>query len=371
MKNLLYLGISIPNQRTNPLAHKLSFCTAAELSKLKISQDDISNFLEFLSDIPCIEELTLVSTCNRFELIIFLKERFVTENPLLRENLAKQIEKKINHYIEREISFAFLFNEEAQLQILRTYCGLNSGLVGESEISIQFNGAFKQALNLGFLKEQGSKLLEKAQSLRDFFNKHIYLKPVSYCDIAIQKAYMSLSLMAPLRTATILGSGSTAIQSCLSLVNNLSFSAPNLTLIHRVSSASVQIQNFKESPNLSFMNFIRSKKNGYKTEKVEKACMNSDLVIFGIDAKSPVISFPDNSKAVILDFNSNPSCTVHSRLKGSSYIGLETLDKYVREYSYRQNNDFDLLSRLSIGEDFINSQIDSPKTLLLNVQVQG
>jgi glutamyl-tRNA reductase len=371
VKNLLYIGISIPNQRTNPLAHKLSFCTADELSKLKISQDDISNFLEFLSDIPCIEELTLVSTCNRFELIIFLKDKFITDDPLLREDLAKQIEKRINHYTEREISFAFLFNEEAQLQILRTYCGLNSGLVGESEISIQFNGAFKQALNLGFLKEQGSMLLEKAQSLRDFFNKHIYLKPVSYCDIAIQKAYMGLSLMAPLKTVTILGSGSTAIQSCLSLVNNLSFSAQNLTLIHRVSSASVQIQNFKESPNLSFMNFIRSKKNGYKTEKVEKACLNSDLVIFGIDAKSPVISFPDNSKAVILDFNSNPSCTVNSRLKGSSYIGLETLDKYVREYSYRQNNDFDLLNRLSIGEDFIISQIDSPKTLFLNVQVQG
>jgi len=355
MQNLVYIGISIPNQRLNPLAAKLAFCNADELSKIKVSQDDIGNFLEFLSDIACIEEISLISTCNRFELIIFLKEKFVTENPILRDNLAFEIEKRVNHYIERDVKFGFLFAEEAKLQILRTYCGLNSGLVGESEISIQYNGSFKQSHCLGFLKEQGLKLLEEAQSLRHFFNQHIYHKVVSYCDIALQKAFMSLSLMYPLKTATVLGSGSTAIQSCLSLINNIKFNPEDITLIHRVSSSSAQIQSFKDNPLLSSMNFMRSKKNAYRTEKVFEACLNTDLVVFGIDAKLPVVDFPDTAKAVIIDFNSRASCTVHPRHKANSYLGLDQLDKFVREFSYRQNNDFEFLERLDKGEKHILS----------------
>lgn len=362
MRNLLYIGICIPNQRTNPLAHKLAFCTAEELSLLKISQDDIGNFLDFLSSAPFIKEMALVSTCNRFELIIFLHEQFSSDNSNFKNELALEIERKINHYIERDVRFGFLFGEEAKLQILRTYCGLNSGLVGESEISFQFNGAFKQASNLGFLKDLGLKLLDEAKKLRAFFDKNIYGKSVSYCDIAIQEAFMSLSLISPLRTATILGSGSTAVQSCLSLVNNQNFHPTNLNLIHRVSSSSMQIQMFKEIPSLNSINFIRSKKNGYRTEKVENTCLNSDLVVFGIDAKSPVLDFPDKSNLIVLDFNSNPSCKIAGSSEHRNYLPLRVLDKFVREYSYRQSNDFELLRRMNFGEEYILNELGMLRT---------
>ena len=63
---------------------------------------------------------------------------------------------------------SLLLENEARLQVLRTYCGLNSGLVGESEICLQVNGAFKQALSLGLIEENAMKLLKKLKSSETF-----------------------------------------------------------------------------------------------------------------------------------------------------------------------------------------------------------
>lgn len=352
MKNLIYLGTSIINQRSNPLASQLKYCTARELSKIKVSHDDYEAFLNFLrSENKEIEEIALISTCNRFEFIIFLHDHIDDLN-----QKAAKIKNSIFNFLEQEFEISLLFENEARLQVLRTYCGLNSGLIGESEISLQINGAFKQAINLGTLEKKGSDLLEEAKTLRNFFNEEIYLKPVSYCEIAIEKAFRSLSLICPIRSVCILGSGSTAIQSSLALVKN-KIPARDITLIHRVSSSSQQIEHFKSKKELKAMNFIRSKKHGYKTRKIANLCSENDLIIFGIDAKNPVIEFPARCNQVIFDFNSNPSCSFSSNKKHENYFPLNDLDAFVREYSYRQNNDFELSSRLNFGEMYIKHHI--------------
>ncbi len=352
MKNLIYLGTSIINQRSNPLASKLRYCTARDLSKIKVSHDDYEAFLNYLKqENKEIKEIALISTCNRFEFIIFLHDHI--------DNLdtgAEKIKSSIFRFLEKEFEMSLLLENEARLQLLRTYCGLNSGLVGESEICLQINGAFKQALSLGTLEEYGMELLKEAQILRNFFNEEIYLKPISYCEIAIEKAFRSLSLISPIRSVCILGSGSTAIQSGLALVKN-KIPAPDITLIHRVSSSSQQIEYFKSKKELDGMNFIRSKKHGYKTPKIAKLCSENDLIVFGIDAKNPVVEFPERCNQVIFDFNSNPSCNFSRNRKHENYFPLNDLDAFVREYSYRQNNDFELSSRLNFGERYIQHHI--------------
>ena len=369
LENLIYIGTSIPNQRQNPLAAKLKFCTAEELTQIKLAHDDYEEFLDEINKSPFIQEISLVSTCNRFEIIFFLNQEINTDEQ--RKYIAEEIRKSIIEFINQkkeeflfnEDSLGILYGNESKLQIIRTYCGLNSGLVGESEICLQINGAFKQALKMGYLKEQGEKLFNEIVAYRNFFDKEIYKNPVSYCDVAIQKAFMSLSLMSPINTVTILGSGSTAIQSSLALVKN-KIKAEDITLIHRVSSSSQQIEYFKNKAELSGMQFIRSKKHGYKSPKISQICSISDLVVFGIDARSPVIQFPSRGNQVIFDFNSNPSCTFDGKAN-HNYFSLPKLDAFVREFSFRQNNDFELTNKLNLAETELQKRFFQVKRDLL------
>ena len=355
MKNLLYLGTSIANQRLNPLESKVKFCTAEELSKIKVSHDDYKDFIVYLKNNLNIDEITLLSTCNRFEVIIFLKAE-LDDKPLEKASVIEAIRNSIFHYLEKQVPITTLSGHEAELQILRTYCGLNSGLVGESEICMQFKGSFRQALSMGFFQEQGEALLAKAEEMRSFFDQEIYVSPVSYCEIAINKALMSLSLMSPINSVTILGSGSTAIQSSIALTKN-NIQAGDMTLIHRVSSSSQQIELFKSRDELSGLKFVRSKKHGYKTPKIADHCSRSDLVVFGIDSRQPVIRFPERHHQVIFDFNSTPSCDFDGLRKNENYFPLSSLDAFVREYSFRQNNDFELSARLNFGERYIQHRL--------------
>jgi glutamyl-tRNA reductase len=347
MENLFYIGISRANQRPNPFADSLKFCSAVELAETKIGHDEYCDFLNVLSDLKVIEEVCVVSTCNRFEVIGFLSENelnFKGANFLIQE-----IMKIMQGFLKTELEFGTLVGNQARLQILRTFCGLNSGLIGEEEICSQFKSAFKQSALLKYSAAGCQALLNEAVAFRELFTKIIYKDTVSYCDVAIAKALMSLQIFMPVRDVVVLGSGSTALQSCLSLVKN-GFRSENILLIHRISSSSIQIQRFQAYPELAGMRFMRSKKHGYKAAKVIERCHDTDLLVFGIDTKEPVMQIENYANLSIFDFNSYPSCTFASTKAACNYFPLAKLDEFVRQFACRRNNDVELISRLAQAE---------------------
>lgn len=341
---LVYIGTSLKNDHPNPLDEKLSFCTNEELLKAKISHDEFANLLDQLKAHDEVSEVSLVSTCNRFEIYAFLNQK--------SPKVIKKIKETINSINKSNIELAELHEEEARLQFIRTYCGLNSGLIGEGEISMQIDIAFRQSLTMGYLGTKGNTLLEEAISLRKVFDNFVYKDKISYCNIALKRI---LDETSSIENILVLGSGSTARQACVAL-KNLGFSPNKITVAHRISSSSGQVATIKEMEGLEGIKFTRTK-HGYHTDKAQNLVYNSDLVIFGIDSKLPVINITENSKLKLIDFNSKPSCTFSIGAKLDNYFSAQRLDDEVRAYSKERMLDRTFVTALKHAEEILQEQL--------------
>jgi glutamyl-tRNA reductase len=343
---LLYYGISLANQIDHPLTGKIKYCSSEELSKVKIPHDEYCTFLDKIKALDTVEELSLISTCNRFEIIIYLN----------RENFKEALVEEIGQLIYQEtgscVYLGTLFDHEAKLQFLRTFSGLNSALIGENEVCTQISTSFRQAAAMGYLGKKGIKLLEDAIKLRNILDLEIYYEAISYCDVALRKALNKLDPDGnSFKKIVLFGSGNTTRKSCESLLKQ-AYSPKNITVIHRISCSSEQVENIKSIEGLDEINFVRSK-HGYHVDKVKDILSSSDLLISGIDTKTPVIELPSNSRLKVIDFNSNPTCSFAEGFNRSQNISIQQLDNFVREFSLEKSQDFDFHRRIKIAENII------------------
>lgn len=321
---LLYLGISLKNQQKHPLADEIKFCTNQELISTKVSHDEYPLLLDTIKALGFVDELSLISTCNRFEIICYIHEQNLTQANI------DLIQSAIRSITRSETILGQLIGAKAEYQFLRTFCGLNSGLIGESEISQQIEISIRQALVMGYMARQGAELLDKAIKLRAIITERIYKERVSYCQVGLLTALQGLKLQS-INKAVVMGSGSTAHESCKALVD-YGLPSSSIYLAHRISSSSGQISKIKSTPGLENMNYLRSK-YGYHTDKIKLFVSDADLLVFAIDSKNPVMEFSRNYRVKIVDFNSKPSCSFEAGADLSSYVSGERLDDYVRSYS--------------------------------------
>ena len=320
---------------------------------VKLSHDEYPLLLDALKQFDYVEEVTLITTCNRFELILFLRDK-----KLQYINELQRVVQSIN---KSEIDLDVLYGDEAKLQILRTYCGLNSGLVGEDEICMQFEISFRQTHQMGYLGSNGLLLLDEAKSLRKLIDTKVELERASYCGIAIDSALKKFGNRS-YQNIIVMGSGSTAHQACLSLVK-FGFNPENMTLLHRISSSSGQITAIKASPELADMKYSRAK-YGYHTDRVKAFVADADLIIFGIDSRLPSLHFTKHYKTAIIDFSSKPSCSFDEDTSLDRYASSSELDSFVRAYSASRMNDVEFSSKLGLAEEMIQEATFNQNSVL-------
>lgn|GEM_PF-3142902 len=356
---LVYFGTSLPNKIANPLAAKIRFCDPSELARVKISHDEYESFLNNIKELSFVREVMLISTCNRFEVIVDVVDSRANEQSYL------EIAEKIAYETNSGFLLAHLAGAEARLQILRTYCGLNSGLVGEDEICIQFNTAFGQGLGMGYLGHMGAELLAEAQQLRSRFNVEIYGEHPSYCDIALRVSCNLLKVAThKLSKVVVFGSGNTAYKSALSLVEQ-GVHPENIFIVHRVSCSSVQMETLRQDPKLGSVQLVRAK-DGYHIPKVRALINGADLLVFGLDSKHPVLELPydcplsrshKGHELKVIDFNSKSSIVMQPGYKRQNYIDNIELDAFVRAYAEQQLKNPNFLLRVAQGEALLREHL--------------
>ncbi|MDA0772892.1 MAG: hypothetical protein O3C63_08115 [Cyanobacteria bacterium] len=347
---LAYLGISLPNQIKNPLRDQLGQYSNQELLQSKLSHDEYSLLLDGLKIFDFVKELALITTCNRFELLVIIEDG---QDSQVNINKLRGAISSVN---KSEIVLDYLKDDDAKLQFLRTYCGLNSGLVGEDEICMQIGIAFKQCFHMEYLGKQGIQLLRDAQALRSTIDEYIYQERVSYCTVAIESALKHFGTNH-FSNIVIAGSGSTAHQSSLSLVK-LKQDPNKFTLAHRISSSSSQISNIKASTVLEGMSYLRCK-HGYHSQKMKDLIQDADLVIFGIDSRLPSIHFTKHNKTPVIDFSSKPSLSFDDDASKINYLSSPQLDQYVRNYSERRMNQIGFMAKIELAEALIAKSLET------------
>lgn len=339
------------------MKEKLNFCTAEELVDVKISHDEYCNFLRAIKTIPEVKEMTIVSTCNRFETLLDVDDSFAEQDLL-------KLRKVIAEITGSNIDFNYLLDDDARLQIIRTYAGLNSGLVLEDEICAQMGTSIRQSAMMGFAGPSLSAVLEDSIKTRKFLEAELFDGyDISYCDIALTKSFEKFgyqaSDIASLTNVMVLGSGSTSKKSCLSLIK-LGVKPQSITVMHRISKSAVQIEDIKSCPELAGVNFVRSK-DGYHVDKAKEIMNGAELVVFGIDTKKTVADFAKDCKTKIVDFNSNASCGFETGYDMENYVSNLDADSFVRRFSSMQIEDDSFVDKIKTAEQVITSFIKTGK----------
>lgn len=107
---------------------------------------------------PIIKECVILSTCNRTEIYAATDNLYLAER-IVKEKLLKKVTKY--HHIAESVVYVKV-NDEAVTHLFTVVCGLDSLVIGETQILGQVKRAFWDSLNSGSTGELFNRLFQQA-----------------------------------------------------------------------------------------------------------------------------------------------------------------------------------------------------------------
>lgn len=177
--------------------------TAAELARFTRRPSDFADLQQALQ----VDELLVLSTCNRVEVIYFSEQRLCADRVLQR--YLNWLFGEDPQSLEWANGACYAVNGSAAAkQLFATICGLNSLVLGDQQIVGQFRQALQQARDrglckayLGLLADTALKVSKRARPTLNLRNQ-----PTSIAEVAAQKLRQRASGHKQFRVALV-GSG--------------------------------------------------------------------------------------------------------------------------------------------------------------------
>ena len=193
---LITLGL---NHKTTPVKMR---------ERLAFTPENLSSAVKSLSELECISEAAILSTCNRTEL-------YCSSKPYGSSNNDQQLVEWFSHYhgfTPDEIhNHLYLHHDTHSIRhALNVACGLDSMVLGEPQILGQMKQAYAQANELGTMGTMLGKLFQHAFSVAKQVrtDTEIGSSPVS---VAFAAVNLSKQIFGELNnlTALVIGAGET------------------------------------------------------------------------------------------------------------------------------------------------------------------
>ena len=189
---LLALGL---NHKTAPVEIR---------ERITFGPDILAGALRGLSELPEVDEVTILSTCNRTEIYCTTKEN---GHAAVCDWLSQF------HGIESNRITPYLyshFDADAVKHLLRVACGLDSLVLGEPQILGQVKSAFQSATTAGTIRKLLSKLFQHTFSVAKQIRTDTAIgnSPVSVAFAAVSLARQIFSDLGE-QTALLIGAGET------------------------------------------------------------------------------------------------------------------------------------------------------------------
>lgn len=154
--------------------------------KIALPQDEIASFYtSLLAHFPSIAECILLSTCNRFELLLAgefdeeILQKIIVFIAFARNIPAEVLEESGKIYLE----------DEGIRHIFQVASSLDSLVVGETQITGQLKSAYKFSFDAGFCKKELTRIVhfafKCAASVRN--QTQISKNPISVSSVAVSK----------------------------------------------------------------------------------------------------------------------------------------------------------------------------------------
>lgn len=164
------------------LSHKTAPVEIRE--KLSVPKGLLNDYLKRLISLPVVQEGTIISTCNRVEIISVVNQR-AGEHGLIDflANVAQLPVAELDRYLYK------LRNEEAVKHLFRVACSLDSMIIGEPQILGQVKEAYRLAV-----ENKGAKLILNKLFHRAFFIAKRVRTETKIANQAVSVSYAAVEL---------------------------------------------------------------------------------------------------------------------------------------------------------------------------------
>jgi glutamyl-tRNA reductase len=286
------LGRTLMNIAVVGLSHKTAPVEIRE--KLSIPEAKIEGAIAHLHSYPHIEEVAIISTCNRLEIYAVTKE---TEQGVLEiVQFLSEISHIPLHQLRRHLFT--LLHQDALRHLLRVAAGLESLVLGEGQILAQVKTAHKLAQQYKGLGQLLDRLFKQAMTAgkRVRSETNIGTGAVSISSAAVELAQTKVANLANYRIA-IIGAGK---MSRLLVQHLVAKGATDITIVNRSHHRAQELATQFPEANLKIE----------LLPEMMKVIAASDIVFPSTGATEPIItrakleaSLDSNHRLMIFDIS--------------------------------------------------------------------
>jgi len=253
------------------LSHKTASVEVRE--KLSIPEAQIEDAIARLRSYPHIEEIAIISTCNRLEIyaVAIDLEQGVKE---ISQFLAEKAQVPLR---ELRTNLFTLLREDALRHLMRVSAGLESLVLGEGQILAQVKNTHKLGQKHQGLGRLLDRLFKQAISAgkRVRSETSIGTGAVSISSAAVELAHIKAENLASYRI-TIVGAGKMA---CLLVKHLLGKGVTDISIVNRSHRRAQELSN----------KFAHANLNIYPIAEMMDAIAISDLVFTSTGATEPIL----------------------------------------------------------------------------------
>jgi protoheme ferro-lyase/glutamyl-tRNA reductase len=331
---LVMVGVALasgpPSERRGPLRHS----TPETFLRIKKTRKALRAFLEGIRDEPLLDEAFVWDTCQRVECYGWLAE---PDDPGRRERIVAALRRRLFDGEPEGLAVNVLAGPDVWRHLMRTACGLNSRVPGDTDVLQQLQTARHIAETARAAGPRAAALVAEASRLAERVRAETGWGAVStgYCRAALAQVEELRSPRAAEGHHVVIG-GSTTSRSILGALTD-QFDVPQrqLTLVYRDHHGQMKLLRS------ALGHGRRLRVHAYDEACVLRAIADADFVYFGLDQAEPVLHRSRLAELrdlaarplTILDFNSFGSLAGAAVPDGVTVWSAQALDGAVAAHA--------------------------------------
>ncbi len=326
--------------------------------EVKKTRKELRAFLDWVREETPVEEAFVWSTCQRIEFFGWHSE---ADGLADHEWPVAEIRQHLYGAEPEGLKVNVLFGAEGWHHLMRTACGLNSALPGDTDVVAQLQTSCRMGERVGTAGIRATSLVDGAVDLAEEVRKNTPWDHFSrgFCAAALSRLHDLSGADLDRCKHVVIGGSATSRSVLFTLAKR--FEAPQrlMTLVYRDHHGQMKL----------LRNAIgagkRLRVHSYSERSVIEAIADADFVFFGIDHSEPVISSEmlegvrdfSGRPLVVVDFNDSGSVSELDTIDGISVWTADDLDRAVESYADAMCADSQFAKAVEQAESWIEERL--------------
>jgi len=335
---MVMVGVSTDSRLGSGLGPRILSSCPESLRQVKRSQCDVPDFIKSVQQEVAVKESWLFNTCQRYEFHGWLPDLLTDKT---RDDTIQAIRRRLFGKNEpKGLRVNVLFGTDALHHLLRTAVGMNSALPGERDILKQLQAAHRLAQCAGTAGPLAARLLDDVVAREHAINQDTawgQFNP-NYCQTAIERTLGQDAAALTDARILVIGGSTTSASVLHALTEEFDVPEKQLMLIYRGHKRGGHMKMLRKAIGSG----RRMRVQTYTEQAVSRAIADVDVVFFGLDSETPVLTADQLRKCrafthrplSVIDFNVFGSTNGLENIEGVTLHNAGSLAARVAEFAH-------------------------------------